>query len=107
MIASTGPPCRVVAEAKPEQFKGISGGAFAEVHRVADTDIALKLPHEPGEAHTVERHIYERLGTRNPFILKCYGESDSVLGKGLVLEYVHAGTVMRNLKLERFPKTRK
>lgn len=39
----------------------------------------------------------------HPLILKCYGEGESVLGKGLVLQYLPVGTLAGNLELERFP----
>jgi serine/threonine protein kinase len=68
--------------------------------------MALRISDEPGEAHTIEKWIYERLGIQYPFILRCYGEGESVLGKGLMLQYLSVGTIARNLELDKFPKER-
>ncbi|PSS22745.1 hypothetical protein M430DRAFT_48385 [Amorphotheca resinae ATCC 22711] len=77
--------------------------AHAKLYRVINTELALKIAFEPGEADAVEKRMYERLGTSHPLILKCYGEAESVLGKGLVLQYLPVGTLAGNLELERFP----
>jgi hypothetical protein len=98
-------PCHILAEAKRDQFELAGCGLFAQVVRVLDTEIALKIPDNPGEADAVEKKIYERLGT-HPFILQYYGEGQSVLGKGLVLQYQSAGTLAKNLELERYPVER-
>jgi hypothetical protein len=84
----------------------VGSGLFARVIRVANIEIALKIPYEPGDADAVEKRIYERLGT-HPFILRTYGEGNSVMGKGLTLKYMPAGTVAENLNLEKFLVARK
>ena len=50
--------------------------------------------------------LRSELGTQHPFILRCYGEGESVLGKGLMFQYLSAGTLARNLELDKFPKER-
>ena len=54
---------RILAEAKPNQFKVVGSGSFADVYRVVDTEIAFKIPFERGELDAIEKRIYERLGT--------------------------------------------
>ena len=98
-------PCRAVAEVGSTQFRYVGCGGVSKVYRLAFTGIALKIPYKRGEAHEVEKRIYERLG-QHPFILHYYGESESVHGKGLVVQYLHAGTLGRNLELHKFPGKR-
>ncbi len=95
-------PQQTVADAKYDQFKVVNCGPFAEVYQVVNTKVAFKITFEPGEAEAVEKRIYERLGT-HPLVLKYYGEAESVLCKGLVLQYLPRATLARNLELERFP----
>jgi hypothetical protein len=95
-------PPQILADAKPGQFNVAGRGSFAEVYRVVNTELALKIAFEPGEADAVEKRIYGQLGT-HPLILKCYGEGESALGKGLMLQYLPVGTLAGNLELERFP----
>lgn len=92
-------PHQILKEAQRDQFQLVGVGLFAQVVAVADSRIAFKIPTEPGEADAVEKRIYERLGT-HPFILQSYGEGDSVLGRGLVLQYMPAGTMEKNLDLK-------
>lgn len=73
-------PYRILAEAKCDQFELAGCGLFAQVVRVVNTGIALKIPDDPGEADAVEKKIYERLGT-HPFILQSYGEVSQSLVK--------------------------
>ncbi|KAG4429742.1 hypothetical protein IFR05_014776 [Cadophora sp. M221] len=69
---------RIVTEAKHEQFKVVGVGSFGDVYRVADTEIAFKIPFEKEEAEqATEEQIYSRLGTSHPFILRSYGEAES------------------------------
>jgi hypothetical protein len=95
-------PLQVLAEAKRDQFK-LAGCGLLWV--VANTEIAIKIPDEPGAADAIEKRIYERLGTHR-CILRYYGEGESVLGKGLVLQYLPAGTVERNLELDKYSQER-
>lgn len=95
-------PQQILANAKYDQFKVAGRGSFAQVYRVVNTELALKIAFEPGEADAVEKRIFERLGT-HPLILKRYGKGESALGKGLVLQYLPVGTLAGNLDLERFP----
>lgn len=97
---------RILAEAKPNQFKVVGSGSFADVYKVADTEIAFKIPFEPEESDVTEKRIYERLGTHHPFILRSYGEAESALGKGLMLQYLPAGILAKHLELEKFPVER-
>jgi hypothetical protein len=99
-------PYRILAEAKRDQFELAGCGLFAQVVRVVNTGIALKIPDDPGEADAVEKKIYERLGT-HPFILRSYGEGESIAGKGLILQYLSAGTLAKNLELKKFPVERR
>jgi hypothetical protein len=99
--------CRcILAEAKPNQFKVVGSGSFSDVYRVVDTEIAFKIPLQRGESDVIEKRIYERLGTHHPFILRSYGEAESVLDKGLVLHYLPVGILAKNLELEKFPVER-
>ncbi|KAL5318454.1 hypothetical protein ACEPPN_013514 [Leptodophora sp. 'Broadleaf-Isolate-01'] len=98
---------RIVAEAKHDQFKVVGVGSFADVYQVVDTEIAFKIPFEQEEPEqATEGQIYERLGTSHPFILRSYGEAESVRGKGLMLEYLPTGILAKNLELEKFPVER-
>lgn len=99
-------PQQILAQARKDQIKLAGCGLFAQVFWVVDTEIALKKYDEPGEASAIEKQIYERLGI-HPFILQCYGEGESIVGKGLVLQYLHAGTLADNLELDKFPIERK
>jgi hypothetical protein len=54
-------PSQILADAKRGQFKVAGRGSFAEVYRVINTELALKIAFEPGEADAVEKRIYERL----------------------------------------------
>lgn len=94
-----------LAEARDDQLKLAGCGLFSQVLRIAETDIALKIPDEPGEADAVERRIYERLGV-HPYILKTYGDGESVAGKGLILQFLPRGTLAKNLELDKFPVER-
>ncbi len=98
-------PHHILAEAKHGQFELVGSGLFAQVMRVVNTEIAIKIPDELGDAYTVEKQIYERLGSY-PFILKTYGEGESIFGKGLMLQYLPAGALVMNLELEKYPKMR-
>ncbi|KAH7333495.1 hypothetical protein BKA65DRAFT_553847 [Rhexocercosporidium sp. MPI-PUGE-AT-0058] len=94
----------IISEAKHDQFKVVGVGSFADVYRVADTKIALKIPFEQEEPEqATEEQIYERLGTSHPFILSSYGEAESVRGKGLMLQYLPTGILAKHLELEKFP----
>jgi hypothetical protein len=54
-------PSQIFAHAKRDQFKVVGRGSVAEVYRVINTELALKIAFEPGEADAVEKRIYERL----------------------------------------------
>ncbi|KAH9220038.1 kinase-like domain-containing protein [Leptodontidium sp. 2 PMI_412] len=98
---------RIVAEAKHDQFKVVGVGSFADVYQVVDTEIAFKIPFEQEEPEqATEGQIYERLGISHPFILRSYGDAESVRGKGLMLEYLPTGILAKNLELEKFPVER-
>ena len=99
-------PQQILAEASKDQIKLAGCGLFAQVLWVVDTEIAVKKYDETGDASVIEKQIYERLGT-HPFILQCYGEGESIVGQGLVLQYLQAGTLADNLKLDKFPIERK
>jgi hypothetical protein len=77
-------PSQVIADAKYEQFEYVGNSLFSQVWRVENTDIAIKIPDEPGEASIVEKKIYDQVSPY-PFVLQCYGDGESILGKGLVL----------------------
>ncbi|KAM5471135.1 hypothetical protein MauCBS54593_003474 [Microsporum audouinii] len=98
-------PRHILATAKDEQFNLAGCGLFAQVFFVVKTEIAIKVPDEPGEADAIEKQIYERLGI-HPYILRCFGECDSIVGRGLALQYLPFGTLARNLALDRFPVQR-
>ena len=98
-------PLHILTKAKRDQFKFAGCGLFAKVLWLVDTEIAIKISDEPGEADAIEERIYERLGTHT-CILQCYGEGESIHGKGLVLQYLPAGTLAENLELGRFPVER-
>lgn len=95
-------PQEILAKAERSQFRLAGTGLFSQVVWVVNTDVALKIPDEPGEADAVEKRIYERLGSHR-CILQAFGE---VAGKGLALQFHHAGTLARNLGLENFPVER-
>jgi hypothetical protein len=48
---------RALAEAKRDQFKLAGCGLFAQVLWVVNTEIAIKIPDEPGEADAIEKRI--------------------------------------------------
>ncbi len=98
-------PSQVIADAQFEQLEYVGDGLFSRVWRVENTDIAIKIPDEPGEASIVEKKIYDRVSP-HPFVLQCYGDGESTLGKGLVLRYLPAGTLKTNLDLKKFPLER-
>jgi hypothetical protein len=75
-------PHHILKQAQRDQFRLVDTGLFAQVVRVVDTKIALKIYDGPAGADPVERRIYERLGS-HPFILQSYGEGDSVVGRAL------------------------
>ncbi|KAI9050304.1 hypothetical protein LZ554_005471 [Drepanopeziza brunnea f. sp. 'monogermtubi'] len=98
---------RIVSEAKRDQFRVIGVGSFADIYRVGDTDIAFKIAFQPEEPEQVpEKQIYERLGTSHPYILRSYGEAESVRGRGLMLQYLPTGMLAKYLDLKNFPKER-
>jgi hypothetical protein len=88
-----------------EQLEYVGDGLFSQVWGVENTNIALKIPDEPGEASIVEKMIYDRVSP-HPFVLQCYGDGESILGKGLDLRYLPAGTLKMNLDLKNFPVER-
>jgi hypothetical protein len=94
-----------IADAKYEQFEYVGNGLFSQVWRVENTDIAIKIPDEPSEASIVEKKIYDRVSP-HPFVLQCYRDSELILSKGLVLQYLPAGTLKMNLDLKNFPVER-
>jgi hypothetical protein len=96
---------QVIADAKYEQFEYVGDGLFSRVWRVKNTDIAIKIPDEPSEASIAEKKIYDRVSP-HPFVLQCYGDGESTLGKGLVLRYLPVGTLKMNLDLKNFPVER-
>ncbi|KAK2758952.1 hypothetical protein FQN54_003050 [Arachnomyces sp. PD_36] len=98
-------PHQILATARDDQFKLAGCGLFAQVLVVAKTDVAIKIADEPGEADAIEKRIYERLGP-HPYILRCFGECDSIVGRGLALQYLPGGTLARNIALGRFPAQR-
>jgi hypothetical protein len=99
-------PQEILAAAKDKDFKLAGCGLDAQVLVLIKPGIALKIYDELGEASEVEKRIYERLGL-HPLILKTYGECESEAGKGLALEYLPAGPVVRHLALEKYPDKRK
>ncbi|KAH6718815.1 kinase-like domain-containing protein [Leptodontidium sp. MPI-SDFR-AT-0119] len=99
-------PQQILAGASKHQIKLAGCGLFAQVLFVVDTEIAIKKYDETGDASVIEGQIYERLGI-HPFILQCYGEGESIVGKGLVLQYLQAGTLADNLELDKFHIERK
>lgn len=66
-------------------------------------EIAIKIPNELGDANAIEKRIYKRLSTQHPFILQCYSKGELVLSKGLMLQYLSVGTLVRNLEIDKFP----
>jgi hypothetical protein len=96
---------QVIADAKYKQFEYVSNSLFSQVWRVKNTDIAIKIPDKPSEASIVEKKIYNQVSLY-PFVLQCYRDSESTLGKGLVLRYLSTGTLKMNLDLKNFPVER-
>ncbi|RDL37509.1 Uncharacterized protein BP5553_04942 [Venustampulla echinocandica] len=100
-------PQEILAAAEDKDFKLAGCGLFAQVLVLIESGIALKICDEPGEASEVEKKkIYERLG-RHPQILTSYGKCESKAGKGLTLEYLPAGLVVRHLAQEKYLEERK
>lgn len=77
-------PHHILKKAQRNQFRLVSTGLFAQIVRVVDTKITLKIYNEPAEVDIIKKRIYERLGS-HPFILKYYRKGDSVANKNLVL----------------------
>ena len=87
-------PQQILKKAERGQVTLVGTGIFAQVVRINNTELAVKIPFNHGEHNVVEKRIYDRLGC-HPFILRCYGESDktSIVGKGLMLQYHPEGTL--------------
>jgi hypothetical protein len=98
-------PSQVIADAQSEQLEHVGDGLFSRVWRVKNTDFAIKVYDELNEASAVEKKIYDRVSP-HPFILQCFGDGESTLGKGLILQYLPAGSLKMNLDLKNFPVER-
>lgn len=91
-------PDEVVRNATSEEVITISSGNFARVVRISQIAIKIYSPQAKGH-HNIEKRIYERIGI-HPFILQYFGETpvDSIVGRGLMFEYHHLGTLAFNLE---------
>lgn len=97
----------IVETATRDQFLYIGVGSFADVYQVADSETAFKVSYTPESPEQAsESAIYERLGIWHPYILRNYGEAQSALGKGLVLQYLPLGILAKHLELSNFPDQR-
>jgi hypothetical protein len=97
------------SQIRPDQLDVALGfGEFACVSRVTGTDFVAKIPFSTTSQHIpIEGRIYERLG-EHPLILKYYQQAVFISGgetlPALVLQFLKAGTLDKNLKTSRWKK---
>jgi hypothetical protein len=89
-------------------FSSLNMLAMASFHESRELKIRILLSRFPTNSVKLvswRKKIYDRVSP-HPFVLQCYGDGESTLGKGLVLLYLPAGTLKTNLDLKNFPVER-
>ena len=96
---------------RPNQIDPAIGyGTFACVSRITGTFLAVKVPFDEASHHiSVEQRIYERLSEHH-LILKYHRQTVFISGGQtttvLLLQFLEAGTLEKNLNTTRWMKRR-